>query len=147
MKRVVESKKNKIIIAAVLLSAIIGGSIYAYFSSSTRSTENAYISADVTSVAAQVSGKVSAVYATENQYVHKGEALFDIDTAPFVIALSRAQADLAVAQQSARQDNAEINVARAQIAQTESDLANARASYERNKKLVEQNFLTRQSAD
>ena len=147
MKRVVESKKNKIIIAAVLLSAIVGGSVYAYFSSSTRSTENAYISADVTSVAAQVSGKVSAVYATENQYVHKGEALFDIDTAPFVIALSRAQADLAVAQQSARQDNAEINVARAQIAQTESDLANARASYERNKKLVEQNFLTRQSAD
>jgi membrane fusion protein (multidrug efflux system) len=147
MKRVVENHKNKFIIVTVLLAAIVGGGVYVYFSSSTRSTENAYISADVVNVAAQVSGKVSDVYIKENQYVHKGDALFDIDPAPFAITLSRAQADLAVAQQSARQDNAEINVARAQIAQTESDLANAQASYERNKKLVEQNFLSRQSAD
>jgi len=147
MKRIIESKKNKIIIAAVLLAAIISGSVYAYFSNTTRTTENAYINADVVSVAAQVSGKVSSVYIKENEYVHKGDALFDIDTAPFEIALRRSQADLAVAQQSARQDNAEINVARAQITQTESDLANAKASYARNKKLVEQNFLTQQSAD
>jgi len=147
MKRLVESKKNKIIVAVVLFVALSGGSVYAYFSSTTRSTENAYINADVVNVAAQVSGKVSAVFIKENQNVHTGDALFDIDTAPFEIALRRAQADLAVAQQSARQDNAEINVARAQITQTESDLANAQASYARNKKLVEQNFLSRQSAD
>ncbi len=147
MKRLVESTKNKIIGAAILLAVAIGGFTYAYFSGSTRSTENAYINADVVNVAAQVSGKVSAVYIKENQYVRKGEALFDLDSAPFEIALNRAQADLAVAQQNARQDNAEINVARAQIAQTESDLANAQASYARNKKLVAQNFLTQQSAD
>jgi membrane fusion protein (multidrug efflux system) len=147
MKRLVESKKNKIIGAAILIVALTGGVSYAYFSGSTRSTENAYIVADVINVASQVSGKVSAVYIKENQYVQKGDALFDIDSAPFAIALNRARADLAVAQQTAREDNAEINVARAQIAQSESDLNNAQASYARNKKLVAQNFLTQQSAE
>ena len=147
MKRIVESKKNKIIIAIVLVAILAGGVAYAYISGSTRSTENAYITADVVSEAAQVSGRVSAVYIKENQYVHKGDALFDIDPAPFFIALSRAQADLALAQQSARQDNAEINVARAQIAQTESDLNNAQERHTRNKELVARNFLTQQAAD
>jgi membrane fusion protein (multidrug efflux system) len=147
MKRLVESTKNKFIGAAILLAAVIGGITYVYFSGKTRSTENAYINADVVNIAAQVSGKVSTVYIKENQYVHKGDALFDIDKAQLTIALNRARADLAVAEQSARQDNAEINVALAQIAQTESDLTNAQASYARNQKLVAQNFLTQQSAD
>ena len=147
MKRIVESKKNKIILAFVLLAALAGGVTYAYVSGKTRSTENAYITADVVSVAAQVSGRVSSVSIKENQYVHKSDALFDIDPAPFTIALSRAQADLALAQQSAREDNAEINVARAQIAQTESDLNNAQERHARNKELVARKFLTQQAAD
>jgi membrane fusion protein (multidrug efflux system) len=145
MKRVIANKK--IIIATLALVTGVGSYAYIHFSSSSRSTENAYISADVVSVASLVSGRVKTVYIKDNQFVHKGDPLFDIDVAPFSIALTRAQADLALAQQSARQDNAEINVARAQIAQTESDLANARASNARNKELVAQNFLTQQAAD
>ena len=147
MKRLVENKKNKVIISVVLFVIVLGGLAYVFFSGNTRSTENAYINADVINVAAQVAGRVSSVYVKENQHVHKGEALFDIDTAPFEIALQRAQADLALAQQSARQDNAEINVARAQIAQTESDLSNARATLTRNQELIAQHFLTQQAAD
>jgi membrane fusion protein (multidrug efflux system) len=145
MKRVIANKK--IIITALVLIILLGGFAYAHFSGNSRSTENAYISADVVSVASLVSGRVKTVYIKDNQFVHTGDALFDIDTAPFAIALTRAQADLALAQQSARQDNAEINVARAQISQTESDLANAKATYARNKELVAQNFLTQQAVD
>jgi membrane fusion protein (multidrug efflux system) len=83
----------------------------------------------------------------DNQQVHKGDALFDIDPEPFAIALTRAQADLALAKQNARQDNAEIVVARALVSQTESDLANARSSYARDKELVAQHFLSQQSVD
>jgi membrane fusion protein (multidrug efflux system) len=147
MKRLVANKKRKVIVTAVLLVIALGVFAFFYFSASTRSTENAYINADVVNVAAQVSGRVSSVYIKENQHVHKGDALFDIDTAPFEIALQRSQADLALAQQSARQDNAEINVARAQIAQTESDLSNARATLTRDQELIAQHFLTQQAAD
>lgn len=140
------TKKIPVIIALVLI-IILGGIAYAHFSGNTRSTENAYINADVVSIASLVAGRVTNVYIKENQYVHKGDALFDIDAEPFSIALRRAQADLALAQQSARQDNAEINVARAQVAQIESNLANAQSVYARNKELVAQNFLTQQAAD
>jgi membrane fusion protein (multidrug efflux system) len=99
------------------------------------------------SVASQVNGRVIAVHIKENQSVKKGDVLFDIDPEPFNIALTRAQADLAIAGQSARQDHAEINAAKAQVAQTESDLSNARANDARNRELVAKKFLTQQAAD
>jgi membrane fusion protein (multidrug efflux system) len=141
-------KKKKIAIALVLtLSLMLGGFAFYYFAGLSRTTENAYINADVVSVAAQVNGRVTAVNVKDNQQVHKGDSLFDIDTEPFTIALQRAQADLALAKQTARQDNAEVSVARAQVAQIESDLANARASFARDQELVVKHFLSQQSLD
>ncbi|MBI3481224.1 MAG: HlyD family secretion protein [Nitrosomonadales bacterium] len=142
------TKAKKIIIVITLaFAALLAGYAFMHFSGLARSTENAYLNADVISVASQVSGRITAVHITENQLVHKGDALFDIDPEPFSIALSRAQADLALAKQAARQDNADISVARAQVAQIESDLANARTSYARDRELVTQHFLSQQSLD
>ena len=138
-------KRNILIALAIIVLA--GGAAFIYYSELTRSTENAYINADVVNVAAQVSGRVTAVYIKDNQHVHKGDPLFDIDPEPFEIALSRAQADLALARQAERQDNAEISVARAQVAQAESDLANARTIYARDQELVAQHFLSQQTLD
>jgi len=145
MKHLVENKK--LIAAGLLLAALMGGFAFYHYSGLTRSTENAYINADVVNVAAQVSGRIIAVHVKDNQHVHKDDALFDIDPESFAIVLSRAQADLALAMQSARQDNAEVSVARAQIAQIESDLANARTIYARDQELVAKHFLSQQSLD
>jgi len=145
MKRIAANKKP--IAIALTLVALLGGFAIAHFSGSTRSTENAYINADVVSVAAQVGGRVIAVHVKDNQYVRRGDALFDIDPEPLAIALIRAQADLALAKQSARQDRAEIVAARAQVAQIEGDLASARISYARDKELVAQHFVSQQSLD
>ena len=141
-------KTHKITIAVALaLAALLAGYIFMHFSGRSRSTENAYINADVVNVASLVAGRVIAMHVKENQLVRKGDALFDIDPEPYAIALQRAQADLALARQAARQDNAEVSVARAQVAQTESDLANARANYARDQELVAQHFLSQQSLD
>ncbi|MBI5889141.1 MAG: HlyD family secretion protein [Nitrosomonadales bacterium] len=145
MRRIAENKKR--IAAALVLTILLGGLAYAYLASGSRSTENAYLSADVVNVAAQVGGRVVAVHIQDNQHVKKGDALFDIDPAPFAIALERAQADLAQARQNARQDNAEVAAARAQVSQAESDHANARNTYNRDKELVEQHFLSQQALD
>jgi membrane fusion protein (multidrug efflux system) len=79
--------------------------------------------------------------------VHKGDIRVDIDPEPFAIFLERAQADLALARQSARQDNAEVAVARALVTQAESDLSNARNTYARDQELVAQHFLSQQALD
>jgi len=138
--------KKKIFIMLAVAVVVVGLSI-AYFTQLSRSTENAYINADVVSVASQVSGRVIAVHIVDNQHVHQGDALFDIDPAPFAIALERAQADLAQARQSARQDNADVAGAHASVTQAESDFANARNTYTRDKELVEQHFLSQQALD
>ena len=145
MKRLTAHKK-KIIIALALAATILGLS-GAYYAGRSRSTENAYINADVVSVASLVAGRVVAVHVKDNQHVQKGDALFDVDPEPFAIALERAQADLALARQAARQDNAEVAAARAQVEQSETDLANARNTYARDKELVGQHFLSQQSLD
>jgi membrane fusion protein (multidrug efflux system) len=98
-------------------------------------------------VAAQVNGRVVAVLVRDSQHVKKGDPLFDIDPAPFTIALERAEADLAQALQNARQDSAEVAAARAQVEQTASDLENARTIHKRNQELVAQNFLSQQALD
>ena len=142
----IKAHKHKIAVALAIaaLGAILG---FTYLYGRSRSTENAYINADVVNVAAQVSGRVIAVHIKDNQHVRKGDALFDIDPEPFTIALERAQADLALARQSARQDNAEVAAARALVTQAESDLGNARSTYARDKELVAQHFLSQQSLD
>ena len=145
MKRITDNKKP--IIIGLVLIAVGGVSAVSYLSGKTRSTENAYISADVVNVASLVTGRVIAVHVQDNQFVHKGDVLFDIDPEPFNIALTRAQADLAVAKQTARQDNAEVEVARAQVSQIEGDLSNARSTLKREQELVAQNFKSQQSLD
>lgn len=138
---------SKLIAITVLLLILLGGFAYQHFSGTTRSTENAYIAADVISVTPQVAGRVIALHISENQYVHKGDALFDIDPEPYIIALARASADLALARQNARQDSAEVKMAQAKIEQSKSDLANARSINSRDKKLVAQHFLSQQALD
>jgi membrane fusion protein, multidrug efflux system len=141
------NKHKRTFLIALALIVLLGGFAFYHYAGLTRSTENAYINADVVNVAAQVSGRVTAVHVEDNQHVRKGDPLFDIDPEPFTIALSRAQADLALAREAARQDSAEVSVARAQVAQMESDLANARDTYARDKELVAQHFLSQQSLD
>jgi membrane fusion protein (multidrug efflux system) len=142
----IKAHKKKIVIG-LLLIALPGILAFTYYYGRSRSTENAYINADVVNVAAQVNGRVIAVHIKDNQHVHKGDTLFDIDPQPFTIALERAQADLAQARQNARQDNAEVVAARALVTQAEGDLANARNTYIRDKELVAQHFLSQQSLD
>ena len=145
MKHLIANKK--LIVAAMLLLVVLGGLAYLYFSGRSRTTENAYINADVVNVASLVTGRVTAVYVKENQQVHRGDPLFDVDPQPFVIALEHAQADLALAKQAARQDDAEVAVARAQVEQAQSNLANARTSYARDQELIARHFLSQQALD
>lgn len=143
------SKFNKkIIIAAVLVAVLLGGLAFNYYSGFTRNTENAYINADVVSVAAQVAGRVVSLHVKENQRVHQGDPLFEIDAQPYAIALARAEAALATAEQSARQDHAEVGVARAQVTQAETDLANriTRVRLEFNSRMVGKRLLPMRQA-
>ncbi len=139
--------RRRVPIILAVLSALVGALAYMHHAGLIRVTENAYVNADVVNVAALVSGRATSVYVKENQHVRKGDPLFDIDPEPYAIALLRAKAELSLAQQAAREDSAEVLAMRAEVAQTESDLANAQTRYVRDRELVARHFLSQQSLD
>ncbi|MGI2013782.1 HlyD family secretion protein [Shewanella oncorhynchi] len=59
----------------------------------------------VTKVTPQISGKIQTIAVTNNQAVAKGDLLFQVDPAPYELAVSQAK----LALEQARQDNAELD--------------------------------------
>jgi multidrug resistance efflux pump len=86
-------------------------------------TSQASIDTFLVQIAPQVSGPVVAVGVRDNHEVKKGQVLFRIDPVPFEIALRSAEANLAVAVQSADSSAADIRVADAQLRRQRADLA------------------------
>ncbi|AOS37778.1 HlyD family secretion protein [Pseudomonas brassicacearum] len=92
--------KKAQIISATLLAVAIGAVFYfnrPESSASIQSTDDAYVHADFTTVAPQVSGTVETVLVEDNQPVKKGDLLATIDDRDFVAAVNAAQAQVASA--------------------------------------------------
>ncbi|ATY30837.1 HlyD family secretion protein [Sphingomonas psychrotolerans] len=107
------------------------------------STDNAYVQQDKVSVSAEVAGRIVKVAVRENQRVKKGDLLFEIDSAPYRIAVAQADAAIANAQvelQTLRTSyagtGADIQAARDRIAQAQED-------YARQAELMKRGFTTR----
>jgi len=89
---------KKIVIALFFLLSLImwmGIRVYNHYY---VSTDDAYINANVVQIAPRISGKVTRVYVKDNQFVKKGQALFDIDPAPYQAAVDSANAQVDVNQ-------------------------------------------------
>ena len=94
-------KTAKIISGALLLAVFIGGALVLNrpaSSASKQSTDDAYVQADFTTVAPQVSGTVDKVLIEDNQPVRTGELLATIDDRDFVVAVDAAKAQVEAAQ-------------------------------------------------
>ncbi len=87
---------------------------------SSQTTEDAYLTADSTTVAPRVKGFVSAVLVRENQPVQAGQPLLRIDAEEFAARAAGAAADLALA-------DAEVASARAALARQQDEEALAAA--------------------
>jgi membrane fusion protein (multidrug efflux system) len=61
---------------------------------STLSTDDAYVNGHVTFVAPRVSGQISQVLVDDNNRVHKGDILAQLDKEPYEVAVSQKQAEV-----------------------------------------------------
>jgi membrane fusion protein (multidrug efflux system) len=106
------TRKRKILIGvlgAVVIAALVFGIPWIRFVFSTVSTDDAYVNGHVTFVAPRVHGQVARVLVDDNNRVHKGDLLVQLDKEPFqdVVAVKKAavdtaQADLQAASATAR---------------------------------------------
>lgn len=127
---------------------VLGGA-YVYWKVSQRyvSTDNAYVKADKTLVAAEVDGRVKRVAVLENAVVAAGDLLVELDDESLRYEVDRARAALL----SAKTDVATL---RAQYAQKQAELAMARrtATYtlrerERVRALAQRKLIAAASLD
>jgi membrane fusion protein (multidrug efflux system) len=139
-------KTAKITTAILLLALLGGGALHLNrpaSSSSTQSTDDAYVQADFTVVAPQISGTLLKVLVVDNQPVKTGDLLAVIDERDFVVAVQAAKAQVASAQASIsglqaqlkRQQTA-IDQAIATVAADEAALTLANANQARYRNLA-----------
>jgi membrane fusion protein (multidrug efflux system) len=134
-------------VAILALIAIYFGVRYWHLSQLYASTNDAYVNADTTQVAAQVAGPVARVYVRDQQHVQAGDPLFEIDREPFEVAVAAAEAQLRLAQQTVGEQSAAVNAARAQLEQRVAELHNAESNERRTRNLITNGFLSAQSAE
>lgn len=130
------------------IGVCLGGALYyILYIHPFQTTDNAYVGANYTSIAAQVSGISVGNYVTNNQYVKTGQLLFEIDPEPFNIAVNKAQAELDLMGNSVKQAAAAVNQWSAIVAQRTQELHDVRISSERTFALYERRVLTQQDYD
>jgi membrane fusion protein (multidrug efflux system) len=132
-------RRKKLIVGSVLgllLAAGAGvGYQYATVWSHQESTDNAYVRADITPVAAKIEGYVSKLAVTDNQQVKAGDVLMVIEPADFQARVARAEADVATAQANLqtliaarRSAGAELGAQAGVIGQAAANVAAAQAN-------------------
>ncbi|WP_425602825.1 HlyD family secretion protein [Hoeflea algicola] len=106
-------------------------------------TDNAYLRTDITSLAPKVAGYVVDVQVGDNQMVHTGDILFHIDDRDYKARLAQADANIAAAEATLANLDAERNLQQAAILQAAaqldaalSRLTLARQNFERSGSLV-----------
>lgn len=115
------------IAAGLVLMVLVGGAVYWLSVRDYESTDDAFIAARDFSVASKVAGYVTAVPVTDNQHVKAGELLAQIDDRDYKIAVSQAQAQVAVAQANIQNVQAQIDSQHQQIDQAQAQVNQARA--------------------
>jgi membrane fusion protein (multidrug efflux system) len=86
------------------------------------STDDAYIAADSSLIAAKVSGYVTKVAVNQDQKVTRGQLLVRIDPRDYENALAQAQADTATANAQIANDQAELSLQQANIAAAQAKI-------------------------
>lgn len=90
-----KGKRGKIYFILITLFLIIGVAVYFYVQSLKYvSTEDAFIEGDIVQISPKVSGIISKVNITDNQFVKKGQLLFQIDPRDYQTQLNSARASL-----------------------------------------------------
>jgi membrane fusion protein, multidrug efflux system len=112
----------------LLLLAGAGGYLYLDYASHFETTDDAFIAARQIAIAPKVSGYLTAIPVTDNQHVAAGQVIARIDDRDYRNALAEAQGQVAAAQASIQNIDAQIAVQRAQVGQNAAQVQQAQAS-------------------
>ena len=114
--------------AVLLASAIGGGYLYMDDAKHFESTDDAFIAARQSALAPKVAGYITDVPVTDNEHVASGQVIAHLDDRDYRVALAQAEAQVAAAQASIENINAQLDVQQAQIAANQAQVDQAQAA-------------------
>jgi membrane fusion protein, multidrug efflux system len=143
VRRSIKARLRRPLMVALPLLLVLGGGAKYLHGARDIATDDAFVRAAKVSINARVPGQVVNVAVTENQQVHAGQLLFQIDPVPYRIAVEQAQARLS----SAR---LQVEALKATYRRQLADVESARLSadfdaheFERKKALLASDFASR----
>ena len=147
--------RKTLLLGAVILLAGIGGAQYGYdywtVDRFIESTDDAFVGGNITVIAPKVPGLITRVAVTDNQAVHAGDLLVQIDDRDYRAAVDRARAAVA-AQQAALANldatrhlsEAKVAEARARIVAAKAEVVRTRYDVVRYRQLATSEFASKQ---
>jgi len=119
------------LIGGIALLVIAAASLgYWLYARQFESTDDAFIDGDIVQISPKVSSYISKIYVRNNQLVHKGDLLVELDPKDFELKLEQAKAQLATAQSQHGLAQATVNLttktAKASQTQALSNVTTAR---------------------
>ena len=116
-----------LIAIVVVIALIVIGTIVLIDSRRHETTDDAFIDGTASQIAAQAAGRVTKLYVNDNQVVHKGDPLVDIDSADVVAKVDQAKAGVLTAQSQEQQAIAQVEGQKANAAQAAATARQAEA--------------------
>ena len=101
-------KSRRGIIIVVLLVVAVAALGFWWHSTYFEDTDDAQVSGHLIQISARIQGQVAKVYVDENQFIHKGDPIADLDPRDFQVAVENAQASLSSAQANAAAANVNV---------------------------------------
>ena len=123
--------RARMFVVVAILIVLVGGFFAWRYFSSYESTDDAQVDGHLMAVSARISGYISKVNVDDNQYVHKGDVLAEIDPRDYQVAVDQAKADVATAEATAHSLGIDVPVTSIsttnQVSTTEADVQDAEA--------------------
>ncbi|APC91278.1 MULTISPECIES: HlyD family secretion protein [Francisella] len=140
------SPKKIIIGCSIITITAIG--IYSYYKYNKifPSTDNAYVNADVISISPKVGGYIEKVYIQNNQFVHKGDKLVQIEPKDYQLQVAQANSKVIQAKGQLAIAQEQVNVTKSNLTKAQSSLATATTMADRYIKLYKDDAGSLQDA-
>jgi membrane fusion protein, multidrug efflux system len=138
--------KWPLLLLATLLVVLVTG-WYLWQRTFYPATDDAYLNANVIRIAAQVGGPISRVAVSDQQAVQAGDLLFEIDPAPFDIAVQQAEAQLAQTGSDISAATSAVQSAREQVTQAQAEYDEAVKNAHRVLSLAEKGAVSKADSD
>ncbi|MXV35155.1 MULTISPECIES: HlyD family secretion protein [unclassified Saccharibacter] len=151
------SSAKRMILILLVIMVLVGIGLYMFFNRNKIDTDDAYTTGRKISIAAHVSGYISHLMVDDNQFVHQGDLLVQIDGRDYLAQLHRAEASVQQAEADITAYNVlsavarknfpgQLLIAQGSLSAAKARLFRAQRDYERQRR-VDRAATTQQNID